>query len=201
MTSKNICRGLYFSAYLLVCIFCNLHTCCFESLYAYLLVCTSLLYSDSCSFYFQLLVSSVFGFQGCLICIRFHMLSINRNENPIQMQSQQILALLIKYGQPHSTLQSVCIPMKYNLKIKLTQSLWYVNYMGKNLIQRSIYWKNLITMLEKKHGKRNYKGKKCLNKINKMKALMHRDILKTNWTQISLWKPNPTQITNIKNHS
>ena len=34
----------------------------------------------------------------------------------------------------------------------------------KNLIQRSIYWKNLITMLEKKHGKRNYKGKKCFNK-------------------------------------
>ena len=59
------------------------------------------------------------------------MLSINRNENPIQMQSQQILALLIKYGQPHSTLQSVCIPMKYNLKIKLTQSLRYMNYMGK----------------------------------------------------------------------
>ena len=59
------------------------------------------------------------------------MLSINRNENPIQMQSQQILALLIKYGQPHSTLQSVCIPTKYNLKIKLTQSLRYMNYMGK----------------------------------------------------------------------
>ena len=42
-----------------------------------------------------------------------------------------IFALLIKYGQPHSTLQSVCIPTKYNLKIKLTQSLRYMNYMGK----------------------------------------------------------------------
>ena len=40
-------------------------------------------------------------------------------------------------------------------------------------------------MLEKKHGKRNYKGKKMFqqkiySKINKMKALKCRDILKTN---------------------
>ena len=89
LTSKNICHCLYFSAYLLVCIFYNLHNCCSEFLCAYLLVCTSLLYLASCSFCFQLLVSSVIGFQGCLICICFQLLLINRNENPIQMQSLQ----------------------------------------------------------------------------------------------------------------
>ena len=118
---------VFISLHLLVCIFCNLHTYCSEFLCVYLLVCTFLLYSTSCSFCFQLLVSSIFGFQGCLICIFFHLLSINRNENPIQMQSLQSK----HYWSNMANLILHCIPTKYNLKIKLTQSLWYVNYMGK----------------------------------------------------------------------
>ena len=88
LTSKIFVK-VCISLHLLVCNFCNLHTCCSEFLWADLLLCTSLLYSASCSFCFQLLVSSIFGFQGCLICICFHLLSINRNKNPIHMQSLQ----------------------------------------------------------------------------------------------------------------
>ena len=114
------CWSAFFAICILIAL--NFSACTYWSVLFY---CIQLLVLFVFSFLFPLYLD----FKVVLYVFFFHLLSINRNENPIQMQSLQ--SKHYWSNMANLILHYMCIPTKYNLKIKLTQSLWYVNYMGK----------------------------------------------------------------------